>query len=650
MGPIWMPSKERIKATRVFGFMEELNKKKGMHLVSFDDLYEWSIAEPEAFWRSVWSFVEVIGDLNDTPYTNGETALERTRLFPKASLNYAENLLRHRGDSPALHFWGETHHKRSLSWNELHEQVSQMAQALRSYGVVRGDRVAGFMPNMPETVVAMLATASIGAIWSSCSPEFGLQGVLDRFGQIAPRVLISADGYLFQGKTYDCLEKVKALVEKLPCLAGVIIVPYAYAKADKPPVNRARYYDECLKEFMPSPIHFERVPFNHPLFILYSSGTTGMPKCIVHGHGGTLLQLMKEHQLHSDIKVGDRVFYYTTCGWMMWNWLVTSLASGATLVLYDGSPLASHLQVLYDLVDAYDITHFGASAKYFDALKKAGEIPSKTHKLSSLRYVLSTGSPLVAETFSYIYESLDRDICLSSISGGTDIVSCFMVGNPIGPVWPGELQSRGLGLRVEVFDQAGKSVIGQKGELVCTAPFPSMPLGFWGDESGEKFHNAYFAEYENVWVHRDYVELTEHKGMIIYGRSDATLNPGGVRIGTAEIYRQVEKIDAIQESLVIGQDWQGDVRIVLFVKLKEGSELDDQLKQNIVSTIRTNATPRHVPRKIVAVSDIPRTMSGKIVEMAVHNVVHGLPVKNSESLANPEALQLFKNIPALQHE
>lgn len=650
MDPIWAPSEERIKTTRVYGFIDVLNKKKGTQIASFEDLYEWSIKDPATFWRSVWSYVDIIGDLNDTPYTNGETELEHTRIFPKATLNYAENLLKYKSDEPAIHFWGESQYKRSLSWNELTDQVSQMAQLLRSYGVERGDRVAGFMPNMPEAIVTMIATASIGAIWSSCSPEFGLQGVLDRFGQIAPRVLISADGYLFQGKIYDCRDRVQELVGKLPSLEGVIIVPYVYEKSDAPPIQKARYYDESLNEFTPKAIHFERVPFNHPLFILYSSGTTGMPKCIVHGHGGTLIQLMKEHQLHSDIKAGDRVFYYTTCGWMMWNWLVTSLASGATLVLYDGSPLASRFDILFDLVDAYDVTHFGASAKYFDALKKAGEMPSKTHRLSDLRYVLSTGSPLVAETFDYIYESLDRDICLSSIAGGTDIVSCFMVGNPIGPVWRGELQSRGLGLKVEVFDEKGQSVVNQKGELVCTAPFPSMPLGFWGDETGEKFHNAYFADYPNVWAHRDYVELTAHKGVIIYGRSDATLNPGGVRIGTAEIYRQVEKIDAVQESLVIGQDWNDDVRIVLFVKLKEGSELDDQLRKDIVSIIRMNATPRHVPRKIVAVPDIPRTMSGKIVEMAVHNVVHHLPVKNSESLANPEALAFFNNIPSLQQE
>ncbi|MGN6671447.1 MAG: acetoacetate--CoA ligase, partial [Candidatus Nucleicultricaceae bacterium] len=534
-------------------------------------------------------------------------------------------------------------------WDDLHQQVSQMAQALKHYGVGKGDRVAGFMPNMPETIVAMLATASLGAIWSSCAPEFGLQGVLDRFGQIEPTVLIATDGYLFHGKIYDCREKVHEMIKNLPSVQKTIMTPYVYPKET---LNNDQiiYYDMCLSAYSPKPITFERVNFNHPLFVLYSSGTTGMPKCIVHGHGGTLLQLMKEHQLHSDIKPSDRVFYYTTCGWMMWNWLVTALASKASIVLYDGSPLAPDSDVLFNLSDAYNVTHFGASAKYFDALKKVHSMPGKTHKLESLKYVLSTGSPLVAETFDYIYESIDRDICLSSISGGTDIVSCFMVGNPIGPVWRGELQSRGLGLQVEVFDENGKSVREKKGELVCTAPFPAMPLGFWGDEDGSKFHKAYFSDYPNVWSHRDYVEITSHNGVVIYGRSDATLNPGGVRIGTAEIYRQVEKIAAIEESLVVGQDWHDDVRIILFVKLKKGHMLDDALRDSIITVIKKNTTPRHVPKKIIAVPDIPRTMSGKIVELAVHNVIEGLPVKNSEALANPEALLYFKNIEALQED
>lgn len=649
MLPLWEPSVERVKSTRVYNFIEEVNTSAGVSLQTFDDLYAWSIEEPEIFWRSVWKHSGIIGDLNDTPYTNGVMEFEKTRFFPNATLNYAENLLQQKGPDTAIYFSGETQFKRSLSWDDLHLQVSQMVQALKHYGVVKGDRVAGFMPNMPETIVAMLATTSLGAIWSSCSPEFGLQGVLDRFGQIAPTVLIAADGYLFHGKTYDCLEKVHEMTMSLPSIQKTIMVPYVYPKA---PLNDDKiiYYDTCMSAYAPEPITFERVDFNHPLFILYSSGTTGMPKCIVHGHGGALLQLVKEHQLHSDIKPGDRVFYYTTCGWMMWNWLVTALASKASIILYDGSPLSPDADVLFNLTDAYSITHFGASAKYFDALKKMRRMPGKTHKLESLKYVLSTGSPLIAETFDYIYEAIDRDVCLSSISGGTDIVSCFMVGNPIGPVWRGELQSRGLGLRVEVFDETGKSVSEKKGELVCTAPFPAMPLGFWGDEDGSKFHNAYFSDYPNVWAHRDYVEITSHNGVVIYGRSDATLNPGGVRIGTAEIYRQVEKIDAIEESLVVGQDWHDDVRIILFVKLREAHLLDDSLRDNIITVIKKNTTPRHVPKKIIAIPDIPRTMSGKIVELAVHNMIEGLPVKNIEALANPEALLYFKNIEALQED
>lgn len=649
MLPLWEPSVERIKTTQVYSFIEDINVSSGTALKTFDDLYAWSIKEPEKFWRGVWTQCGIIGDLNDTPYTNNAGEFEKTRFFPNATLNYAENLLQKKGNDPAIYFWGETRFKNKLTWDELHHQVSKMAQALKQYGVGKGDRVAAFMPNMPETIVAMLATASLGAIWSSCSPEFGLQGVLDRFGQIEPTVLIATDGYIFHNKIYDCREKVDEMVLNLPSINKTILVPYVYPKVSLIH-DKIIYYDDCLEPHEIKPIHFEQVGFNHPLFILYSSGTTGMPKCIIHGHGGTLLQLVKEHQLHSDIKPGDRVFYYTTCGWMMWNWLVTSLASRATIILYDGSPLVCDTSVLFDLADTYRITHFGASAKYFDALKKMHKMPGKTHKLESLKYVLSTGSPLLTETFDYIYQSIDRDICLSSISGGTDIVSCFMVGNPMGAVWSGELQSRGLGLRVEVFDENGVSVQEKKGELVCTAPFPAMPLGFWGDSDGSKFHKAYFSDYPNVWSHRDYAEITEHNGVVIYGRSDATLNPGGVRIGTAEIYRQVEKIDAIEESLVVGQDWRDDVRIVLFVKLRSGQTLDDNLRDDIVKVVRKNTTPRHVPKKIVAVPDIPRTMSGKIVELAVHNVIHHLPVKNSEALANPEALQYFENIEALQQD
>lgn len=650
MKPLWEPSQDRIKSTEVYRFIREINDIHQTTLVSFEDLYAWSIKEPELFWRHVWHFCSVIGDLNESPFTNGAHKFEETRIFPKATLNYAENLLQKTHLGIAIHFWGESQFKKTLSWPELLREVSQMAQVLKELGVKKGDRVAGLLPNIPETVISMLATASLGAIWSSCSPEFGHQGVLDRFGQIEPCVLIASDGYLFQGKVYDCRDKIEGLLKSLPSVQMMIVVPYVFQKESSRNDPKTLYYDECLSAYKPGPIDFVRVPFNHPLFILYSSGTTGVPKCIVHGHGGTLLQLLKEHSLHCDIHAGDRVFYYTTCGWMMWNWLVTCLASGASISLYDGSPLASRMDILFDLSDDFNVTHFGASAKYFDALKKAQIMPGKNHHLSSLKYVFSTGSPLAPHTYDYLYEALDRDVCLSSISGGTDIVSCFFAGNPMGPVWRGELQSRGLGLSVEVFDQKGQSVLNQKGELVCTAPFPSMPLGFWGDDSGEKFHQAYFADYPNVWAHRDYVELTDRGSGIIYGRSDATLNPGGVRIGTAEIYRQVEKLDAIEESLAIGQSWRDDVRIILFVKLKDGYCLDDALRNKIKRVIQDNTTPRHVPRKIIDIPAIPKTMSGKIVEMAVSHIVHNLPVKNIEALANPEALEFYKNIASLQED
>jgi acetoacetyl-CoA synthetase len=572
--------------------------------------------------------------------------------FPEARLNFAENLLRRRDRSDALVFWGEDKVQRRMSHAELHALVSRLAQALRAAGVTAGDRVGGYLPNLPESIAAMLASASIGAIWSSCSPDFGVQGVLDRFGQIEPKVLFTADGYWYNGKQVSSLDKAADIVARLPSVQRVVVIPYLSEAPDLGAVRGATLLEDFVAAHEAGDLAFERLPFDHPLYILYSSGTTGVPKCIVHGAGGTLLKHLSEHLLHADVKAGDRVFYFTTLGWMMWNWLASGLAAGATLLLYDGSPFLDNGRILFDFADAEGMTHFGTSAKFIDAINKAGLAPARTHKLERLRAILSTGSPLVAEGFDYVYGSVKKDVCLSSISGGTDIVGCFVIGNPILPVWRGEIQCRALGMAVEVFDEAGKPIRRGKGELVCVKPFPSMPVGFWNDPDGSKYRAAYFEKYPNIWTHGDWSEITAHDGMVIYGRSDATLNPGGVRIGTAEIYRQVELLPEVVESLVIGQNWppgeMSDVRVVLFVKLRDGLALDDALVERIKGQIRRNTTPRHVPAKIVQVPEIPRTKSGKIVELAVRNAVHGQPVKNVEALANPEALAHFRHRPELE--
>ena len=564
------------------------------------------------------------------------------RWFPDARLNFAENLLRRRDDAPALIFSDERAALREISYRELYDQVSRLTQALASCGVGAGDRVAGFLPNIPEAVVAMLATASLGAVWSSCSPDFGIKGVMDRFGQIEPKVLFTADGYLYGGKRIESLERAQAIAAQLPKLEQLVVVPYLDPHPTLSGVD-AVLLDELVAPYAAGEIAFVRLPFNDPLYILYSSGTTGVPKCIVHGIGGTLIQHIKEHLLHCDVKRDCRLFYFTTCGWMMWNWLISALASEATLVLYDGSPFYEDGHVLFDLIDAAGINIFGTSAKFIDACEKAGLDPDHSHELSSIDTILSTGSPLKPEGFDYVYNHIKADVCLSSMSGGTDLIACFVGGNPIGPVWRGEIQARALGMAVEVFDDTGAPVLGEKGELVCTASFPSMPIGFWADPDGAKYQSAYFDVYPNVWRHGDYVELTAHNGMVIHGRSDTVLNPGGVRIGTAEIYRQVEQIEDVVEGLVIGQEWDADTRVVLFVKLREGVVLDAALIDRIKQRIRDNATPRHVPARIVQVADIPRTISGKIVELAVRNIVHGQPVKNVDALANPEALEFFRD-------
>ena len=648
MGALWTPSAERLEGARITGFRRGVESRWRTTLPDYAALHRFSVDQPAKFWRSVWQEAQIIGAEGDGPYLVDGDKMPGARFFPGARLNYAENLLRRRDDGDAIVFWGEDKVRRRLSWRELYAQVARCAAALKAAGVGTGDRVAGYMPNMPETVVAMLATASIGAVWSSASPDFGVRGVLDRFSQIEPKVMIACDGYFYGGKTHDTLGKVSEVARALPSLVRTIIVPYAHDRPDLSGLDDAVLWDDALASGVDEDIAFNRLPFDHPLLIMFSSGTTGAPKCIVHRAGGVLLQHVKELMLHSDIGARDRVFYFTTCGWMMWNWLITALAAEATLLLYDGSPFHPSGNVLFDYADAERMTLLGSSAKWIDAIKKAGLSPKETHDLSSVRTICSTGSPLAPESFDYVYESIKADVQLASISGGTDIVSCFMLGNPAGSVWRGEIQAKGLGMAVEVFDDSGRPVRGEKGELVCTRPFPAMPLGFWRDEDGSRYHAAYFDRFPNIWCHGDYVEETEHGGIIMFGRSDAVLNPGGVRIGTAEIYRQVEQLDEVIEGLVIGQDWDNDVRVVLFVRLRDGVELDKALTVKIKGHIRKTCTPRHVPAKVVRVDDIPRTKSGKIVELAVRDVVHDRPIKNKEALANPEALELFRDRPELR--
>ncbi|EPZ16431.1 acetoacetyl-CoA synthetase [Thauera terpenica 58Eu] len=642
---LWTPSPERIASANVTAFRLAAEKRWSVALPDYAALQAWSVAHPEQFWVSVWEMGEVVGHRGERVLVDGER-MPGAQWFPDAKLNFARNLLRSRDAHDAIVFWGEDRVMKRMSHGELYRAVAHFVAALREMGVKKGDRVAAYMPNMPETVIAMLAATSIGAIFTSASPDFGVQGVLDRFGQTEPKVLIACDGYYYGGKTVDVLDKLGEIVGQLPSVQRVVVVPYVHHDHDLSHVPHARMYADFIAPFhFVDDIEFAELPFDHPLYIMYSSGTTGVPKCIVHCAGGALLQHLKEHKLHGDVKPGDRVFYFTTCGWMMWNWLVSALAAEATLLLYDGSPFAGDNQILFDYADAEAMTHFGTSAKFIDAAAKFGLKPRETHKLDTVRAMMSTGSPLVPEGFDYVYRDIKADLQLSSISGGTDIISCFVLGSPVLPVWRGEIQCRGLGLAVDVWDDDGRPVRGEKGELVCTKPFPAMPSGFWNDADGSKYQAAYFDRFPKVWCHGDFCEITAHGGLVIYGRSDATLNPGGVRIGTAEIYRQVEKLHEVVESLVIGQDWPpqnpNDVRVVLFVKLRDGLVLDDDLVKRIKQTIRDNTTPRHVPAKVLQVADIPRTKSGKIVELAVRNVVHGRPVKNREALANPEALAHF---------
>ena len=640
--PLWQPSQELIDNANMTRFIAEVNRQYDRSFSDYDTLYQWSIDEKENFWSTLWDFCGVIGDKGKRVLIDGDD-IEKAQWFPDATLNFAENLLRNKSGEIAIYFRAENQVEYSLSYRDLYAQVASVAQWLRDNGLEPGDRVAAYMPNMPETVVAMLAATSLGAIWTSTSPDFGEESVIDRFGQTEPRFLFCSDGYFYNGKTLDLAAKVKAITRALPSVEKVIQVNLVGNDCSTDATPWAEIISNPVSD-----IEFVPRRFNDPLYVLYSSGTTGKPKCITHKVGGVLLQHMKEHMLHSDIRPGDRVFFFTTCGWMMWNWLVTVLASRASLVLYDGSPFYPDGNVLWDYAEAVNMTLFGTSAKFIDAMKKNNLAPGKKYNLSKLRTVCSTGSVLAPEGFDYVYEAIKQDICLASVSGGTDLISCFVIGSPLLPVYRGESQCRGLGMAVEVYDENGESVRNAKGELVCTRTFPSQPAFFWADEGGEKYHNAYFARYPNIWHHGDYVMLNDRGGIVIYGRSDATLNPGGVRIGTAEIYRHVELIDEVVESIVIGQDWDSDVRIVLFVVLAPGCTLDDGLVKKIRQTVREKCTPRHMPAKVIQVAEIPRTKSGKIVELAVREVVHNRPVNNIHSLANPEALEHYRELPELQ--
>ncbi len=648
--PLWTPTPEQIKNATITKFTAHANREWGLSMEAYRDLHQWSVDHSAQFWASLWTFDGVIGDLGPKPWLIDGDKLPGAQFFPGAKLNYAECLLKRRDDAPAIIYCGENGKNGQLSFRELYQQVSCVAQALKASGVEQGDRVCGYLPNIAETVIAMIATTSLGAIWSSTSSDFGVQGVIDRFSQVEPKVLFFADGYQYNGKPYSVMDKIPGILEKLPTVEKTIMI--RYLSGDTPTegvAGNCEDWDSYLSDYNPQEITFERFPFAHPIFILFSSGTTGKPKCIIHGAGGSLLTHIREHVLHGDGKPLDRVFGFTTCGWMMWNWLVSALASEITIILYDGSPFYPKKDVMFDMVDETKMNVWQVGAKYLDACRKEGLNPRETHNLASLQAINATGSVLVSECFDYIYESIKPTVRLSSVSGGTDICGCFVMGSPTLPIYRGEIPCKALGMNADVFDDLGNPVVGERGELVCTNSFPSMPVGFWGDD-GTKYQSAYFDRFPNIWCHGDFAEIKTHDqadGMVIHGRSDTILNPGGVRIGTAEIYRETDRVSEITDACVIAQTWDDDVRIVLFVTLQDGLTLDGDLTKKIKTSIRTNATPRHVPAKIIQVTDIPRTATGKIVEIAVRDVVHGITVKNKDSLANPASLSQFENLPEL---
>ena len=645
---LWQPSLERIERTNMYKFIQYVNQSCGKEFNTYEELYNWSVEDIPTFWKSMWEFGGVISSATFENIVDDTAKMPGAKWFTGARLNFAENLLRYRDDRIALSFRGEGMQETiSLTYAQLYDQVARLAKSLSEMGIKSGDRIAGFMPNMTETIIAMLATTSLGAVWSSCSPDFGIQGVLDRFGQIQPKLLFTANGYEYAGKKIDSLSSIADVVKQIPSIEKVVIVSYTDDHPDLTQLPCGVFFNDFLSSENNLEIDFEQVAPDHPLYIMYSSGTTGVPKCIVHSVGGTLIQHIKELKLHTDLNREDTIFYFTTCGWMMWNWLVSSLALGARIFLFDGSPFQPGPEVLWQIAQDEKITIFGTSAKYLAAVEKSGLKPKERFDLSHLKAILSTGSPLSIESFEFVYRDIKKDICLSSISGGTDIISCFALGNPICPVFPGELQCRGLGMKVEAFDDFGRSVVAEKGELVCTAAAPSMPVCFWNDPNGERYKSAYYELHQGIWSHGDYIEITENGGVIIYGRSDTTLNPGGVRIGTAEIYRQVENIPEVMDSLVVGQDWDNDVRVILFVKLREEVNLNETLTKKIKDTIRRNTTPRHVPAKIISIAEIPYTISGKKVELAVRKIIHSQEVKNKDALANPETLSYYENLDEL---